>query len=278
MGKLYLTSSVHTHTNYCDGKNTPEEMVQAAIQFQLKTLGFSGHIYTPADTSYCMTPEKTTLYKNEIATLKAKYQDHLDILCGIEYDPLAPWAETKGYDYTIGSVHAIYGKEDGKLYPVDCSTNILKDCIRYGFGEDSFAMIQEYYTQVLQVAKNHPTFLGHFDLIVKTNTNGILFDENNKKYLDFATEILDACIELDTCFEMNTGAIWRGWRKDPYPDYRLLKHMAQKKARITITADSHQKESLLHNYEICAELAQQAGFEEVFVLTKSGFVPCPLAD
>ena len=31
------------HTCYCDGKNTPEEMVQSAIEKGLSTVGISGH-------------------------------------------------------------------------------------------------------------------------------------------------------------------------------------------------------------------------------------------
>ena len=33
----------HTHTTFCDGKNTPEEMVLAAIEKGMPRIGFSGH-------------------------------------------------------------------------------------------------------------------------------------------------------------------------------------------------------------------------------------------
>ena len=33
----------HTHTTYCDGKETAEQMVQAAIAKGFTRLGFSGH-------------------------------------------------------------------------------------------------------------------------------------------------------------------------------------------------------------------------------------------
>ena len=33
----------HTHTTYCDGKSTPEEIVLEAIRFGMDTIGFSGH-------------------------------------------------------------------------------------------------------------------------------------------------------------------------------------------------------------------------------------------
>ncbi len=80
MKKLYQTSSVHTHTTYCDGKNTPSEMAQAALEQGLKTLGFSGHIYIPEDTSSSMSLENTKRYCAEVEALKQEYNGRLEIL------------------------------------------------------------------------------------------------------------------------------------------------------------------------------------------------------
>ena len=43
------TADLHMHTTYCDGKNSPEEMIQSAINMGLKTVGLSGHSYTGID-------------------------------------------------------------------------------------------------------------------------------------------------------------------------------------------------------------------------------------
>ena len=40
-----LSSSTHNHTAWCDGKNTPEEMAEAAWKLGFTDLGFSGHTY-----------------------------------------------------------------------------------------------------------------------------------------------------------------------------------------------------------------------------------------
>ena len=55
----YLECTLHCHTNLCDGKNTPEEMANAAILQGVKVLGLSGHSHTPHDDSYCMSRENT---------------------------------------------------------------------------------------------------------------------------------------------------------------------------------------------------------------------------
>ena len=41
-----MKGNLHTHTTYCDGNNSPEEMVLDAISAGFNVLGFSGHSYT----------------------------------------------------------------------------------------------------------------------------------------------------------------------------------------------------------------------------------------
>ena len=81
-----ILTDLHVHTNYCDGKNTPEEMVLAAIEKGMECIGFSVHSYTEFDTSFCIKSEKVADYKAEINGLKEKYKDKIRILCGTEMD------------------------------------------------------------------------------------------------------------------------------------------------------------------------------------------------
>ena len=147
-----------------------------------------------------------------------------------------------------------------------------------GFGGDVWGMIRAYYSQVVQVAALRPTILGHFDLIVKTNRDGCLFDESSPVYRSIALEALDACLEQGVCLEMNTGGIWRGWRQEAYPDDFLLRRIAEKKGDVTITADAHETAALAFGYTRCAQRARQAGLDRVLVLQAGGFVPCGLED
>ena len=59
-----MLTNYHTHTTYCDGNNTPEEVVKAAIDMGFDAIGFSGHGYTDYDLSYCM--KDTQKYLAEI--------------------------------------------------------------------------------------------------------------------------------------------------------------------------------------------------------------------
>lgn len=39
--------NLHTHSTFCDGKDTPEEMVLTVMEKGFSSVGFSGHAYVP---------------------------------------------------------------------------------------------------------------------------------------------------------------------------------------------------------------------------------------
>ena len=73
-----ILSDFHMHTQFCDGKDEPEAMVEAALRLGMKRMGFSGHAHEPFD-GWCMTPEGTEAYKQEIRRLREKYRDRITI-------------------------------------------------------------------------------------------------------------------------------------------------------------------------------------------------------
>ena len=67
--------NLHVHSVYCDGKDTPEEMIAAAMAAGLDSLGFSIHSYMSCSKSGFLSLEKQAAYNAEIERLKAKYKD-----------------------------------------------------------------------------------------------------------------------------------------------------------------------------------------------------------
>ena len=55
---------------------------------------------------------------------------------------------------------------------------------------------------------------------------------------------MDALVSVGKIFEVNTGAISRGWRTAPYPSRWALEQLKRRSARVTISSDSHL--SLIH--------------------------------
>lgn len=237
-----MYSDLHIHTTFSDGKNTPEEMVLSAIEKGLKTIGISDHSFTWFDSGYCMKSEKIPDYIKEIERLKEKYRNKIEVLCGIEQDLYSTKVDYN-FDYIIGSVH--YIKVQDEYVPVDSSAQALKDAAEKYFGGDIFPLIEEYYRTVSTVAvETGADIIGHFDLITKFQEKVPLFDENDERYVKAWQSAVDKLIEADIPFEINSGAISRGYRTTPYPAKYIRDYIIKKGGRFVYNSDSHNKDTI----------------------------------
>ena len=264
-----IKSNLHTHTAFCDGAHTPEENVLAAIEAGMDTIGFSEHSYNGNDAIFGMKQENVSLYRREIQRLKEAYRDRIRILLGIEQDFFGG-APTQSYDYVIGSVHSVL--LEGEYCDVDLSRDAVLSYVERYCGGDIFRFTQEYYRNVAAVAdRTRCNIVGHFDLVSKFNEGGALFDECDPRYLRPAFEALDALLEKDVIFEINTGAISRGYRRMPYPAPAFLHRIAEKRGKILLSSDSHNKASLLYGFPEALQIARAAGFGSVLSMTPDGW-------
>ena len=62
-------SNLHTHCTFCDGKNTIEEMIQAAIAAGLDSIGFSSHSPTGYNLDDCQLKDVEGYSCKEIADM-----------------------------------------------------------------------------------------------------------------------------------------------------------------------------------------------------------------
>ena len=241
-----IKADLHTHTNYCDGKNTPEEMVLSAIEKRLTTYGFSEHGYTAFDLSYCLTPPKTELYKAEIRSLKEKYKDKIEIRLGIELDAFSDH-DTSDYDYVIGSCH--YVEKNGVYRPIDEKESELEAICNDWYGGDYYALAEDYFRGVASLASKKIDIVGHFDLITKFNEGGKHFDTSHPRYLAAAKSAIDALLPLGVPFEINTGAISRGYRTEPYPAKNLIDYIREKGGTLILSSDTHSKDNIAFQFD-----------------------------
>ncbi len=269
----YPKMNFHTHTTYCDGKETVESMIQAAIGKGFTRLGFSGHVFNdfrPEDADiWCMSPERTEQYIREVRAMAEKYKEKIEILCGIEQD-FCSSVSTEGYDYVIGSAH--YVEKDGMYYCVDESPEILEAAIREGFGGDPYALTKRFFEQESEVVqKTNATFIGHLDLVTKFNEGNRYFDPMDKRYRYAALEAIDALVETGRPFEINTGGVYRGYRTEAYPSVQLLKDIHERKGEILLSSDSHDGASIGFMFDEMAQAAKEVGFKTVKMLSRKGW-------
>lgn len=258
----------HTHTTYCDGVNGAEEMVQEALKKGFLDLGFSGHAFTPFDTSYCMSHEAYGEYCREVSQLQTIYSDRIQILLGLEYDFYSQ-EDAESLDYRIGSVHYLY--RNGKYLPVDESPEHTRMAIDE-FGGDPMTYAEAYFDTVSQVVdKTECDIIGHFDLIKKFNRGGeILIDDSHPRYVAAWKKAVRKLVHYGKPFEINTSSL--AWRQDGecYPSDEILREIRSHGGKITISGDVHQKEYLDRGFELAMNKARSLGFESLVAMSKEG--------
>lgn len=265
--------NLHIHSTYCDGKNTPEETVLAAIEQGFDSIGFSGHSWMHFCPEFSMTLEGTEEYRREVLRLKEKYADKIKIFLGLEVEMHSiPDIDMSGYDYLIGSLH--YFDFDGKKVAFDRGVAEVREVIDTYFGGDGLKYAKAYYRSLATLPeKGNFDIVGHFDLITKLKEKADFFDTQCKEYRFAAIEAAEALKGKIPYFEVNTGAIARGNRTTPYPDPFIIKELKALGFGALITSDCHNKEHLSCGYPLAAEILKDCGFKEIFALTEEGFIP-----
>lgn len=267
--------TVHTHSTHCDGADTLAEMARAAYAAGAVSFGASGHSHTPlAADEGCVLPADMADYRAEVLQLRTEYAGRMDVLLGLELDNCADVAP-EGLDYWIASVHNLRGN-DGKSYGLDWSAGELDSCCREGFEGNFLIMAGDYYDEVRRMAAMCPTILGHIDLITKFNEKVPRFDEEDPRYRSAALDALHATDPGETLLEINTGAMFRGYRKTPYPALFLLREWRNMGGKIILTSDAHSTAAIVSGYKEAAELARGAGYERSAVLAGGGRIEYPL--
>ena len=266
-----MLSNLHTHTTFCDGKSTAEEMVISAIKKGFSSLGFSGHAYTSFELTSCMKDEAG--YINEINRLKKLYSDKIEIYLGTEEDAFAPVDRSK-YEYIIGSSHFVKLKD--KILPLDLKPESMQDCLM-AFGGDIEAISESYYSTFRDyLLWRRPDVVGHFDLLTKYDEMGESHFLANPTHDRIAERFIESVAREGMLFEVNTGAIARGYRTAPYPSVNLLRRIKEAGAPITISSDCHNADYLDCHFEETKSMLHDIGFRETVVLCNHKFTKIPL--
>lgn len=246
----------HVHSTFSDGKHTPEEIVQAALSRGMAALGFSDHGYAPYDMDCCMPKESVPDYLRIIRGLRERYAGQIEIYCGVEQDIFSE-ESTESFDYVIGSVH--YVRINDRYYSVDNTAEELNAAAE-AFDGDIYAVVEAYYETVSHVVEStHCQMIGHFDLIAKLNERHKLFDPTHPRYVAAWRSASETLLLSGVPFEINTGAMARGYRTVPYPAPEILNYLNRRGARFVLSSDSHSADTLGYDFARQAEIARKSG-------------------
>ena len=263
-----MIANFHTHTTFCDGKNTAEEMVLSALEKGFTALGFSGHGVTTFDPHYCM--QDVAGYRAEILRLQEAYKDRIAIYLGAEEDCLEP-VDRSLFTYIIGSSHYVQVGE--KIWSVDSKRETFLQLLTL-FGGDPAKLAEAYYSRFCTyILDRKPDIIGHFDLITKfteVDAPNLLEDS---AYLQVAEKYIEVAAKSGCLFEVNTGAIARGLRRTPYPCVQLLHRLKKLDAKLILSSDSHRADTLDCAFRETKALLRELGFTQLMTLSGDGFVP-----
>ncbi|MEE0401510.1 MAG: PHP domain-containing protein, partial [Christensenellales bacterium] len=95
--------NLHAHSVFCDGKNTPEEMIRACLAAGMDSAGISIHSPLPFANGWAAEAENVAPFLAEMRRLKAAYAGRIAVYAGVEWDVLSDAGWLEPFDYAIGS-------------------------------------------------------------------------------------------------------------------------------------------------------------------------------
>ena len=282
-----MKTNYHTHTTWCDGHDSAEDMVLSAVEKQFDVLGFSGHAMPPFAAGWHMHPLSIEKYAQEIRKLSVSYADKIEVLLGVEADyfPVLSTPTNEVYktikpDFIIGSVHFLFDEKtvftknpEGSGIPYTCFTaDGPKEEVTAGiqrvFKGNAKKAVQTYFSLQRDMIKEC-TFdiVGHIDLIRKNNGSLNLFNEQDSWYINELKETAKTAAQYSKVIEINTGGMARGIMSDSYPSLDFLKILKSCGVPVCLNSDCHNAKNLDFAFIPSLQKAKTAGYTELMYLS-----------
>ncbi len=238
------TYTLHSHTQFCDGKAPMEEFVREALRIGFTHYGFSPHSPIPIKSPCNMTTEDVPRYFDEFRRIKKEYDGQIKIYAGMEVDYLGPqWGPAHPYfkslplDYTIGSVHFIPNPEE-KYIDIDGRYENFKGKMEQYFYRDTRYVVETFYRQSIDMV-NAGGFdiLGHMDKVGHNAAHYCPGIEEEAWYCRLAEMLIEAVVASGVVVEINTKA-WTDHRRIfPAPHY--VKRLKMAGVPMVVNSDAH---------------------------------------
>jgi histidinol-phosphatase (PHP family) len=277
-----LWTNYHSHSDFSDGKGTPEEYVLSAIKYKMYAYGFSCHSPVPFNSGWNMKFEKLFSYISEIKRLKIKYENKLKIYLGLEIDyfkNLSGFHQYKkvGLDYSIGGIHFLGFFNDGTPWDFDSSIDWFEKGLNELFSGDIKNLVSFYYQQIEEMIANERTdIIAHLDLIKKYNEGNTYFDENAKWYRDIVFGLLEKIAKSGSILEVNTRGVLKKLNMEFYPSNFILKRCMELKIPVILSSDAHQSKDVMALLPEACKMLASIGYKEAFILDEKGWRAVPI--
>lgn len=240
--KLY---NLHGHTQFCDGHADMEDFILEAIDKGFTHYGFTPHAPIQIESPCNMNIEQMDNYLSEIARLRSKYGDKIQILCGLEIDFIDGHGPSDGYfqslalDYRIGSVHFIPSLHTPDvMIDIDGRFEHFREKMHIYFDNDIEWVVRKYFSQMTKMVEEGGfDIVGHLD---KIGYNASCFRagiDSEPWYDTLVVELIDCIMDHHYIVEINTKA----WEKSKrlFPDSRYFSLLKRYQTPVVFNSDAH---------------------------------------
>ncbi len=274
-----IWTNYHSHTFYCDGKQTPEDYIVAALALKMPAYGISSHNPLPFKCDWALEANQLNHYLDEIDQVKSKYSKKIQVYKSLEIDyipnvigPNHKQFLLAGLDYTIGSIHFLGPNVDGKYLEIDGDYTLFLQTLQEVFKGDIKALIRQYFANIRSMLLEAcPDILGHLDKIKVQSKFGTLFSEHDDFYIAEIEETLLTIKNSKAIVEVNTRGIYTGKSTETYPSQWILKRIKDMNIPITINSDAHHPSEIQLEYIATAKMLSNLGFKFLKVYLKNNW-------
>ncbi len=281
-----MLANLHTHSNFSDGSNPPEDYIQEAISKGLVSIGFSDHSHLPFETRFALKEERASEYCDTISRLSRKYRGKIDVFLGLEvdfvpgmgHDPMW-YGQEYQLDFTIGSVHLVRNPGEEDLWFIDGPYSESYDAgLTRIFDGDIRKAVTTYYRQLQELISLYkPGIVGHLDKI-KMHNKGRYFSEEEPWYKKLVDETLDLILEAGCLVEVNTRGIYKKRSDTLFPGPSVLKKIHALDIPVLVTSDAHRPEEVASHLKEATKHLYDLGFRSQMILTDAGWQEAALPE
>lgn len=228
----------HSHTQFCDGRATMQQIVESAIDAGFEHWGFSPHSPVPIESSCNMTHGSVLEYLAEIARLRDLYGSEINIYASMEVDYLGnDWGAHTDYfqnlnlDYLLSSVHFIKAP-DGTWVDIDGKPEAFRKKMAVYFNNDIRHVVEEYFAQSAAMIE-HGGFdiIGHMDKIGNNASDFAPGIEERSWYVALRDSLTRLAVDSGMLVEYNTKAL--------RPSEPVLEQLVGAGVAIPVNSDAH---------------------------------------
>lgn len=254
----------HSHSQFCDGRNTIEEFARAAAEAGFTHYGFSPHSPVTIESPCNMDRADVPAYFAEVDRVRALYGDRVAFHRGMEIDylgkewgPATPYFRDMGLDYAIGSVHFVPSRHDG-LIDVDGRFESFREKMARHFDNDIRYVVETFYAQSHDMLDAGGfQIIGHFDKIGHNASHFRPGIEDEPWYAALVDGMIDHIASAGVIAEINTKA-WDEHRR-MFPGERYFSRLAERGIPVVVNSDAHFTHLINAGRETAFAMAEQNG-------------------